>query len=81
MYTNLTFLLSSNKGSSKAMSNEIADDYGKMFRFNGDNPTRILLEGQPGFGKTLFTHKIASDWASEGCLSMFDFIVETHRTK
>ncbi len=34
---------------------------------------RILLNSHPGFGKTLFVHKVASDWA-HGNLSMFDFI-------
>ena len=28
-------------------------------------PKRVLIEGQPGMGKTTFSHKIAYDWAKE----------------
>ncbi len=42
-----------------------------MFRVK--TTQRILLNAFPGFGKTLLTHKVASDWAY-GYLPMFDFV-------
>ncbi len=48
--------------------------YEEMFTKAQSNPCRFLLEAQPGFGKTLFTYKLAFDWAN-GALIQFDFVL------
>ena len=72
MYTDLTFIAKTNTNPDQPWE---LYDYHEMFSSIQENPGRILVEGQPGFGKTLFTHKLASDWAN-GQLSKphFDFI-------
>ncbi len=41
--------------------------------FNGSKPQRLLLQGPPGFGKTVFVHKLAHEWASGNC-THFDLV-------
>ena len=67
MYTELTFVAKEKR------QNRILKEYSEMFDEAQGSPCRVLLEGQPGFGKTLFTHKIASDWAHD-YLTTFDFV-------
>uniref|UniRef100_T1J987 NACHT domain-containing protein n=1 Tax=Strigamia maritima TaxID=126957 RepID=T1J987_STRMM len=40
---------------------------------NGKQPTRILFEGQPGFGKTALATKLAYDWANNEEYIDFEF--------
>ena len=48
-------------------------DYRELFSDSLRNGERILVKGDPGIGKTIFTRKIAYDWA-RGQLSQFDFV-------
>lgn len=37
---------------------------GELSLLNGGRPYRVLIEGNPGYGKTTLTLKMASDWAA-----------------
>ena len=45
-----------------------------MFKDIKSEGTRILVKGDPGIGKTTFSHKVAFDWAT-GCLDLFDVVL------
>ena len=49
-------------------------DYREIFKDIKSEGTRILVKGDPGIGKTTFTHKVAFDWAT-GCLDLFDVVL------
>ena len=49
-------------------------DYREMFRGIKSEGARILLKGDPGIGKTTFSHKVAFDWAT-GCLKLFNVVL------
>ena len=49
-------------------------DYKELFTDIELEGTRILVKGDPGIGKTTFTHKIAYDWAT-GNLPQFDLVL------
>ena len=49
-------------------------DYRELFIDITPEGTRILVKGDPGIGKTTFTHKIAYDWAT-GNLPQFDVVL------
>ena len=49
-------------------------DYREVFKEIKSEGTRILVKGDPGIGKTTFTHKVAFDWAT-GCLDLFDVVL------
>ena len=49
-------------------------DYRELFTNIKPEGTRILVTGDPGIGKTTFTHKIAYDWA-KGNLPQFDVVL------
>ena len=52
-------------------------DYKELFAENlKPEDTRILVKGDPGIGKTTFTHKVAFDWAT-GSLDLFDVMFVT----
>ncbi len=48
-------------------------DYKELFRNLKHEGTRILIQGDPGIGKTAFTHKLALDWTL-GELECFDAV-------
>ncbi len=47
--------------------------YKDMFCQRDSNSDKIMLIGEPGYGKTLLVHKITSDWAA-GMLPCFDVV-------
>ena len=49
-------------------------DYRELFIDIQPEGTRILVKGDPGIGKTIFTHKVAYDWAT-GNLPQFDVVL------
>ena len=49
-------------------------DYRELFIDIQPEGTRILVKGDPGIGKTTFTHKVAYDWAA-GNLPQFDLVL------
>ena len=49
-------------------------DYRELFIDITPEGTRILVKGDPGIGKTTFTHKVAYDWAT-GNLPQFDVVL------
>ena len=49
-------------------------DYTELFKHLKPEGTRILVTGDPGIGKTTFTHKLAFDWAV-GSLDTFDVVL------
>ena len=49
-------------------------DYWELFIDITPEGTRIQVKGDPGIGKTTFTHKIAYDWAT-GNLPQFDVVL------
>ncbi len=49
-------------------------DYVDLFDGKYDEPKRILLVGQPGIGKTMFSKKIAFDWAGTWAKSSMEYI-------
>ena len=49
-------------------------DYRDVFKNIKSEGTRILVKGDPGIGKTTFTHKISFDWAT-GELDLFDVVL------
>ena len=50
------------------------NDYQDLFKYMKPEGNRILVKGYPGIGKTTFTHKVASDWAT-GNLPQFDVVL------
>ena len=50
------------------------NNYKELFKDMTPEGNRILVEGDPGIGKTTFTHKIAYDWAT-GNLPQFDLVL------
>ena len=54
------------------------EDYTELFEgINGLAPAgpRILVQAEPGKGKTMFTHKLALDWAEKKRLTEFDLLL------
>ena len=50
------------------------NDYKELFRNMRAEGNRILIKGDPGIGKTTFTHQVAYDWAT-GNLPQFDVVL------
>ena len=53
---------------------KLLGDYRELFTDVQPEGTRILVKGDPGIGKTTFTHKVAYDWAT-GNLPQFDVVL------
>ena len=53
---------------------QLLGDYKELFADIEPEGTRILVKGNPGIGKTTFTHKLAYDWAT-GNLPQFDVVL------
>ena len=64
IFTRLKFVKKRKEGGTKA--SHVVDMF-KIFQPHEEcsQPRRVLIEGQPGMGKTTFSHKIAYDWAKK----------------
>ena len=50
------------------------NDYKELFKHMKPEGNRMLVKGDPGIGKTTFSHKLAYDWAS-GHLNNFELVL------
>ena len=77
IYTRLSWVRDDRKPS--GVTQEELEDYTDIFK--GDkhhpNPTRLLVYGRPGIGKSTFSQKIAFDWSNQrkGILMKFDVVL------
>lgn len=49
--------------------NEQVKSYRDIFDDNTVSSKRVIMEGEPGYGKSLLTLQAAYDWCEDGCLS------------